>query len=483
MRSICISLLFVTLTMHVFAQSGITWDAPLDIADATFDNKFPRMALDGEGNPLVIWGDPGQSSVYFSRWDGVAFTTPEKLNPDWLTVATAGWMGPDIAAYGDTVYVVVKRTPEDIASNRIFLISSFDGGISFGSPVELGFIGDSISRFPTVTTDDDGNPIIAFMKFNPAFLDSRWVVTRSADLGISFSDDVKASGWDGSAEVCDCCPGAVVASGDNCAVLYRNNDENIRDNWAGISSDHANAFTTGFAMETSNWMLMACPSSGPDGVIIGDTLFSVFMNGASGMNRTYFSKSSISSGALGGFQLLTGMIAGMNLQNYPRIASDGDAMGIVWKQTISGTSELPILFTNNYTTGIPVDYEIVYSDNISNPDIAVRNGNVFVTWQDDNSGTVKCRKGTYTPLTTDVPSIDSENYLQIFPNPALDVLFIRAGGLMVEEIEIFNIAGNRVFTGTVHSVAQISVAGWQPGVYLIKIKSSEGNYQQTFVKQ
>jgi hypothetical protein len=220
-----------TLIAIVFclnANAQITWTTGTNIATNTYSNMRPQIALDGIGNPMVIWGRMSDESVFFSKWNGTAFTTPVQLNPTWLTVATANWMGPAIASHGDTIYVVVKRTPETSDTNRLFVISSFNGGNSFNAPVELAFIGDSISRLPTITTDDMGNPIVAYMKFDASNLDSRWVVTRSNDFGLTFTSDVKVSGWGNSAEVCDCCPGSVASSGNETIMMYRDNNLNTR---------------------------------------------------------------------------------------------------------------------------------------------------------------------------------------------------------------------------------------------------------------
>ena len=144
--------LFLCINTFVFAQSGITWGMmAMDIANNTHDNMQPHIAVDGSGNPLVIWGRMNDESVFFSRWNGTAFTAPVKLNPSWLTVATASWMGPAIAAKGDTVYVVVRQTPESTdTSKHIYIIRSFDGGVSFSAPIQVENIADSVSRFPAV---------------------------------------------------------------------------------------------------------------------------------------------------------------------------------------------------------------------------------------------------------------------------------------------------------------------------------------------
>ena len=191
----------------VSAQSGIVWISGMNISANAYSNMHPRMTLDRSGNPMVIWGRMSDESVFFSRWNGTAFTMPVKLNGS-LTIATASWMGPDIASYGETVYVEMKQTPEADTTSGIYMVRSFDGGQNFSLPYRIDNIADSVSRFPTVTTDATGNPLVAFMKFDAAFNDSRWVVTASNDYGNSFSTDAKASGWGSSPAVCDCCPGA-----------------------------------------------------------------------------------------------------------------------------------------------------------------------------------------------------------------------------------------------------------------------------------
>lgn len=93
---------------------------------------------------------------------------------------------------------------------------------------------------PTVIVDDMGNQIVGFMKFNTGFGDARWVITKSTDMGNSFATDVKVSGWSApGAPVCDCCPSLVGCEGNNVALVNRDNNNNIRDTWAGISNEVA----------------------------------------------------------------------------------------------------------------------------------------------------------------------------------------------------------------------------------------------------
>ncbi|TAL56862.1 MAG: T9SS type A sorting domain-containing protein [Bacteroidetes bacterium] len=474
-----IILLLAMLSLNAIAQNTITWSSGMNIAANSYDNLHPRIVIDDSGNPMVIWGRMSDKSVFFSRWNGVGFTAPVKLNPIWMDVATADWMGPDIASKGDTVYVVMKRSPEASDTNHIYITRSFNGGATFSTPARIDFIADSVSRFPTVTIDASGNPIVAFMKFDTSFGDARWVVTKSFNYGTTFSTDTKASGQSGG-EVCDCCPGGITNSGNTVAMLYRTNISNIRDTWVGISSNNGNTFPNGYNIDQNNWMIMACPSTGPDGIIIGDTLYAVFMNEASGSARTYLSKSTISSSAVNSVNLLTGSIPGLAAQNYPRIDRFGNAAAIVWKQSVSGNDHLPVLFTNDITNGFPATYDTVDLSNITNTDVALSNGNIFVVWQDDNSGTVKYRTGTFTPLNTSVNE-NEENHLSVYPVPAGTEINIRPLSGEKFELEIFNTLGEAIIRSKNNNTIDISQLS--NGIYFLKVRENKYSYSRKFIKR
>jgi hypothetical protein len=404
-----------------------------------------------------------------------------------MTVASAGFMGPDIASKGDTVYVVVKREPEMADSNRIFVFSSFNGGVSFNAPVEIAIIADSTSRFPTITTDASGNPIVAFMKFNNALMKARWVVSKSTNYGATFSTDVKAFGYSGAnAEACDCCPGAIVSSGNTTAMLYRDNLSNIRDIWTGISTNNAVSFPTGFAIDNNNWMVMACPSSGPDGVIIGDTLYSTFMSTGTGTTLNYLSKSSLNTGAVNTVTQLTAALPGLSSQNFPRIANDGNAMAIVWTQNVNGAAQLPILFNKDITSGLAAKYDTVDLADVTNADVAMKNGNIFVVWQDDNAGTVKYRKGTYlvTPaMTTEMNS----PLFSIYPNPSGDFWQVATSNKKeIISYSLSDIYGKTIRTELINnanSTFKIPNSNLAIGQYILTIHTDNTNYNYNLIKK
>lgn len=485
MKKSTVSFLFLIVTFFASAQSSINWSSPMDIAASTFNNKYPRIALDGKGNPLVIWGNTSNSKAFFSRWDGATFTSPVALNPDSIPIYAASWTGPDIASKGDTVYAVFKRTPYE--TNPSYIVRSFDGGINFSSPIQVDFIADSISWLPTITADANGNPLVAFMKLNASFLDSRWVVAKSNDFGNTFSTDVKASGYSGG-EVCDCCPGAIISSGNTAVMLYRDNDNNIRDIWAGISNDGGNSFGNGIGIDGNNWLIMACPASGPDGVIIDDTLYSVYMSEASGKSLVYDNKNSISSLSSSIGNSITGNLTGLTQQNYPRIAHYNKAVARVWKQVISSSTQLALSFTDNIQNGFPAGYDTVSfgsSGSVANGDVALFNGVIHTVWEDGLSGTVRYRKGTYTNGNTGLHNLTiAHSAFFISPNPAnTDFITIQLKDHSSQNIgiEIFNTLGEILINA--ENKYTIDISSLPAGIYFIKLRQGNNIYTQKLVKQ
>lgn len=107
------------------AQSPILWQPAMNVTSSSYFNLHPRIALNGNGDPLVVWGHFGINAAAFSRWNGSGFTVPVSLNPSSHNVYMASWTGPNIASKGDTVYVVYKKEP--YMTSRSYIVRSFDG--------------------------------------------------------------------------------------------------------------------------------------------------------------------------------------------------------------------------------------------------------------------------------------------------------------------------------------------------------------------
>lgn len=461
-----------------FGQT-IVWDAPIPVSESSFSNQHPRIVLDRSNNPLILWGSTTEATAYFSHWNGTEFTTPVRVTPMDMEIFTASWAGPEIVAFGDTIYVVFKENPEDMAPT--YCVHSYDGGTTFSDPVQVdGMIGDNISRFPSVTVNEEGQPIVAFMKLDSDFGNARYVVASSDDFGNSFNMDVLASQFSGG-NVCDCCPVSITSENNYVATLYRDNLDNLRNSWAGISTNGGDMFMNGIQIDNTDWIINACPSTGPDGIIIGDSLYSVFMSAATGEERVYFSASSISSLSASSAERLSFEILELDLENYPRIANYGNAVAIVWKDVIFD-SQIELQFTSNIESRFSdsiIDVTLYNLENYNpiNADVAVSSTDVHVVWQEGTNGTVMYRKGTYADPVSIIDHLPADSFI-LYPNPASNQINIRISEKIDGNIELVlsDVSGKNLFASEYMDtqLIPIDITNLPSGLYFIEITDETG---------
>ena len=182
---------------------------------------------------------------------------------------------------------------------------------------------------------------------------------------------------------------------------------------------------------------------------------------------------------------ITGLLAGMTSQNYPRIATDGAAVAIVWKQVISGQSQLPILFTNDISLGFPAQYDSVDLNDITNADVAIRDGMIHIVWEDPNTGTVKYRSGTYgSVLGIDNPVHGEVN---IYPNPAGDMVNIQIPNEYSgnSTLSITDVLAKKISVSVLvlnNGQSTIDLNELMPGIYLLDLEVEREHFITRIVK-
>ena len=77
-----------------------------------------------------------------------------------------------------------------------------------------------------------------------------------------------------------------------------------------------------------------------------------------------------------------------------------------------------------------------------------------------------------------------ENRFEIYPNPANDILFINAE-VEINEVMIYDVYGRLQVTKSPshQELTSVNVSGLNAGIYIIKIKTKEGNIVKRFIKQ
>ncbi|MCW3120566.1 MAG: hypothetical protein JWQ38_58 [Flavipsychrobacter sp.] len=462
MRKIFIAFLLLLLSVRGFSQKSVYWYDPVVVADKTYGNLHPRVVLDKSDNQVVIWGDIN-GNAFLSKWNGRNYSEPETMNSEGTHVFTESWSGPEIASKGDTMYLVYKQLPED--KGHILIRHSYDGGKTFSIEEEVEDSNVLLTRYPTVAIDPYGNPLVAFMKFDSGFKNPEYVVAKSTDLGDSFSHYAVVTDYSGGI-VSDCCPATVIESGNATVALYRGNLRGVRNIWAGVSGNGGGSFTKGVQVERTNWSTTACQPNAPHGIIISDTIYSVFMSGGDS-SLIYLGKTSLSTMSSSATPV-TGNFPSLVGQNFPRIANLGNATAIVWEQSVATGTQICMSFVNDITKEFPSKYDTLIKGNLANADVVVGAGHIYVVWQDDSSGRVMSKVGRYEQTVANKMLAENTTIALI---TAPNGKYFTVSMPNISSIMMIDLAGKEyeMDTKCKKNSCKVNIEDMDPGIYIVRI--------------
>lgn len=472
-------LLFLGFT--VAAQTTVQWSDSIVVDSTTRPITSPRIALLPDGTPLVTWGINGDfvnftSQIWCSRFENGAFTTPIGVVQEPDEPLLYGFGGYDVALSDSQVFIVFEQ-------QGIFLAGSKDGGLTFGSPTSVqGSVAGGYAILAAVTVDGTGNPVVSYILHKNN--DTDYLVRRSTDGGFSFNDDpVIANAPAPGGAVCECCTSDLLASGDSVWLLFRNNNQDLRDIWVSRSTDLAATFDAATDVDATDWQLNFCPVAGPRMARSGDSLITVWMSGASGTPRVYLS--TLHAGSMQvGQQLDFLTSSGPQIsQSQADVTAVGDTIGIAFVEngneilfdfSTKGAAEL-----NNQSNRFAVP-----DHTLQLPSLAYRNGVFHLVYADATSGHVLYRQGILTGSSptnelTESAALD----ISVFPNPAGgDSFWVKSETDELQEITLFDVFGKKIF-GQKPGKYEVSVSTnhFPKGVYFLKIKTLKGEASREII--
>ena len=124
-----------------------------------------RIVTTANSNPFVIWSKlSSPKSIRAKKWNGTAFGSVMDLVTSDLM--PTGFIGPEIAAKGDTVYLIFESLLHN--NHIIYLKKSFDGGLTFSDTIRVSENSNTHKfAMPNVAVRVDGIPVISYMECLP----------------------------------------------------------------------------------------------------------------------------------------------------------------------------------------------------------------------------------------------------------------------------------------------------------------------------
>ncbi|MBC7864291.1 MAG: T9SS type A sorting domain-containing protein [Bacteroidia bacterium] len=459
------------LATGFFAQT-LTWSNPIVVAAGTADPlNRPKIKLSLNNVPTVIWTEAiGPNILYCARKTGVNFAMPVAVAPA-LDPRSTMMDGPNMTVAGDTVYVIYSSPSSGVGD--IYLSKSLNGGQSFSNPVMVNDPGN-IPVLPWVSTSPGGNPVCAYMQLDLSWTNPRHVVSTSTNGGATFGSEV-----DGTllapGVVCECCPPSLASKGSKQVLLFRNNNSNVRDIWTGLSNDDGNTFTQSTDIDATNWMVMSCPSSGPEGIISGDSLIAVWMSASTGDERVHVGTMNINT-MQSGFNNEINSVPGNYLQNLPTIAGQGDTLGVVWQDFRNGNYDCMFSYSVSGASGLDNQYFYIDSGMTAqyNVDVAYANGTFHFVYQDDTNNKIMYRTASFTSVG--LAEMQNEQSVVVAPNPfSKRTTLSFKGSNKPLSVSLFDVSGKLISTyGNISSNEVIVEENFDRGIYFFSAKMQDG---------
>jgi len=411
-------LLFNLSGLYLPAQTFVQWSDSLVIATTPQPITAPRIALLKDGTPLVTWGTSGSPSrIWCARFENGTFTTPVGVVQDPFDPILFGFGGYDVAVSDSLIFIVFEQLQEGI-----FFTRSEDGGLTFDPPTLVqGQFSGGYATLASVAIDGTGNPLVSYIHDQNG---ASYKIRRSEDGGLNFLAPVTASTPSDGNAVCECCTSDIITSGDSVWLLYRNDNEDLRDIWVSRSTDLAETFDVATDVDATDWHLNFCPIAGPRMARSGDSLMTVWMSSASGVGRVYLSSlhtGTMQTGQQIGFPASVPQAA----QSLPDVTAHGDTIGVVF---LEKTREILFHYSTNGASGM-VNQSTRFAvpmHTLQFPSLAFRDGIFHLTYVDATADQILYRQGKLTKSST-TTAPNSGSGFSVFPNPTP-----RGGSLQIE---------------------------------------------------
>ena len=459
-----ITFLFFALAVVSNAQD-VYWSSSQQVASNEFGDRGPKIVTNDNGEAVLMWGRSAgaEKDLYVSVRNNGEFTDPVSITAD-LSPLTSNIEGPTMKARGNTIAVTFQNSGNNFSG--LYVVTSTDGGYTWNAPQQIFEESDTFSILPDVEIDENGRIIIAYIGSDDGFSNVRIECAVSND-GITFSDPIIVSTAAEGEEVCECCPVYVKSQGDHIYIFFRNNNSNLRDIWAVKSNSTLTEFTT-VDIDESNWIINACPASGPVVILDDDSDFAVYKSSATGTSRVYISEINDDDFTLIENTLITGSEIETINQNHPQIAGNSDEFGVVWEQVDGGERDLFFSYSNSGMDGITqgfMNLGLNSDEDQRYPAMAYNNGSFHVVYQDSDTHLLQYMYSSDQPINIE----ESENTfsINIFPNPVDDFLQIEVIGSM--NLEIYNSTGELMEKIQVNEGQnQINLSHLSKGFYFVK---------------
>lgn len=464
-------LLVLALSVYSTKAQTINWSPAFDVSSEAFGNKAISLALNTNGDPMVLHGASGNNAgLYLTIMNGGEFGGPIPVTSD-TNIFLSDMEGPTMAVQGDQIVVGYQISGEWSVGARI--VVSNDGGMTWTDPIVL-------NEDPSV---DFFMPCVGFGPVGNPFVGIKWGANPTLEGIMPYDPFIGnfTGPYDGGAPlngdaVCECCPSKTFAYGGKFFNLIRNNNNNMRDMWLAYSYDAEN-WNNAIDIDPTDWITNTCPASGADYTITDDgILFATFMSRlGNSAAKVYYSQVDLGNMSLintARIDQASGLYVG---ENYPDISSSDEYIVSAWESNNDGMGYDIVVAHSPVSQGLidPYIQNVTESLDINGhkrfPSIIIDGTKIHLIFNSTSEGVVKYMSGTI---------IDSSIEEEV--NNILDLMttadsWVITGGVGEYNYYLTDINGRLIESGAFENNLQITI---RTGLHILRVEN--GSYNQSF---
>ena len=323
----CMSKVFFIILIFSFIFSDdYIFSENIRITESSNDQKFPEIAID-ENIIHLTWVSilGNNKNIIYSKSEnyGESFSAPIQINYVNNNIIAYGQSGPKISIYNAKVYIAYTDNRSGITS--VYLNISNDFGETWE---EETLITDTpyLNMYQDFKIDNQGNLHLVYYNYasNYELADVRY---RIFEVGNNeFNASLVLGVVTDNMEPCDCCqPDLEIDINGDIYVIYRNNEQNIRDAYIAVKRYGDASFSEYFQASNLQDFIGFCPSSGPS-LDINDGKISIAYTSYNNQN-VYTSVSNLED--MNFLNYINVNPTSDSFQNYPYVLLDNN-LHVVW---------------------------------------------------------------------------------------------------------------------------------------------------------
>jgi len=317
---------FIILVFSFIFSDDYIFSENIRITESSNDQKFPESAVDQSIIHLTWVSVIGNNkNIMYSKSEdyGEVFSTPVQINYINGHIVAYGQSGPKISIYDNNVYISYTDNRSGLTS--VYLNISNDYGETWEEEL---LISDTpyLNMYQDLKVDNQGNLHLVYYNYaaNYHLDDVRYRFSESDE--VEFNLSITLGVVTENMEPCDCCqPDIEIDNNGDVYVIYRNNEQNIRDSYIVVKRYGDQNFSDHFQVSNIHDFIGYCPSSGPS-LDIKDGEIAIAYTSYNDQN-VYSSISNIENMDFTSYS--TANPGSNSFQNYPYVLLD-DNLHVVW---------------------------------------------------------------------------------------------------------------------------------------------------------